>query len=258
MITEILKPYISARFKNDVRYREGHLRVINALPVRKVIGLHIPEMKQIAKLLFRDSDNILRSFEEEDLATLTHEEIVIWGLLINMQKCSIEEKLAMLGKYVPVMDNWAVCDTFCANAKWLGRAEKIVVWDFLQQWFSSVREFEVRFAVVVSMCYFLEEEWLSRVFERIETIVFDRIESEYITHKGKPDRAQQGTVQGKKPYYVRMAVAWLLATALAKFSEQTRLFVSQSSLPTDVIAMYVRKAKESFRTRTMAPYIINY
>lgn len=253
MITEILKPCICDRFKNDSYYREGHLRIINALPSRKVLGLHIPDMKQIAKTLFHNYDNIVGCFEKEQPATLVHEEIVIWGLLINMQKCSLQEKFAMLGRYVPVIDNWAVCDTFCSNAKWLGHAEKIVVWDFLQQWFSSLREFEVRFAIVVSMCYFLEDDWLNRVFERIEAIAIDRIESEYITLKGKPDMAQQGTVQGKTPYYVRMAVAWLLATALAKYPEQTRLFVSQSSLPDDIVALYIRKAKESLRTRTVAP-----
>lgn len=63
--------------------------------------------------------------------------------------------------------------------------------------------------------------------------------------------AQQGTVQGAEPYYVRMGVAWLLATALAKFPEQTRIFVRSSNLPADVVKLYIRKARESFRTRTV-------
>ena len=48
-----------------------------------------------------------------------------------------------------------------------------------------------------------------------------------------------------------MGVAWVLATALAKFPEQTRTFVRSSRLPADVIKLYTRKARESFRTRTM-------
>ena len=63
--------------------------------------------------------------------------------------------------------------------------------------------------------------------------------------------AQQGTVQDAEPYYVRMGVAWLLATALAKFPDATRAFVRSSNLPADVIKLYIRKARESFRTRTV-------
>ena len=61
-----------------------------------------------------------------------------------------------------------------------------------------------------------------------------------------------GVVQGASPYYVRMGVAWLLATALAKFPDATRAYVHSSSLPDDVIKLYVRKARESFRTRCVS------
>ena len=47
-----------------------------------------------------------------------------------------------------------------------------------------------------------------------------------------------------------MGVAWLLATALAKFPDETRVFVRSSNLPDDVVKLYIRKARESFRTRT--------
>ena len=155
----------------------------------------------------------------------------------------------MLERYVPVLDNWAVCDSYCAHAKWMVRADKEVLWAFLQRWFGSGREFEVRFAVVVAMTYFLNEEWLDRVFQRIDSIDFSRIKSKYKTVKGKPKVAQQGAVQGTEPYYVRMGVAWLLASALAKFPNQTRTFVRSSHLPEDVVKLYIRKARESFKTR---------
>jgi hypothetical protein len=48
-----------------------------------------------------------------------------------------------------------------------------------------------------------------------------------------------------------MGVAWLLATALAKFPDQTRAFVRSSNLPEDVVKLYIRKARESFLTRTV-------
>ena len=267
MIRLLLQPLVCERFLTDARYREGHLRVVNALPERRVMGLHSPEIKQVAKRLSRDGREIvmpdgtrrvcangievIRAFEAVSSECLCYEETVIWGYLINLEKCSLEERLAMLGRYVPVLDNWAVCDSYCAHAKWMARADKEALWAFLEQWFDSEREFEVRFAVVVAMCYFLNEDWLGRVFARLNSLNFDHIKSKYKTVKGKPKVAQQGTVQGTEPYYVRMGVAWLLATALAKFPDQTRSFVRSSNLPEDVVKLYIRKARESFRTRTV-------
>ena len=268
MIDHFLHPLVCERFKSDARYREGHLRVVNALPERRVLGLHSPEIKQVAKQLSREGGEVvtpdgthqfcangaevIRAFEAVPSESLCYEETVIWGYLINLAKCSLDERLAMLGRYVPVLDNWAVCDSYCAHAKWMARADKVTLWEFLQPWFSSEREFEVRFAVVVAMCYFLGDEWLDKVFERINSLNFDRIKSKYKSVKGKPKVTQQGTVQGAEPYYVRMSVAWLLATALAKFPDKTRAFVRSSNLPADVIKLYIRKARESFRTRTVA------
>ena len=268
MIDHLLQPLICERFLTDARYREGHLRVVNALPERRVMGLHSPEIKQVAKQLSREGGEVvmpdrprqncangaevIRAFEAVPSESLCYEETVIWGYLINLEKCSLDERLAMLTRYVPVLDNWAVCDSYCAHAKWMMRADKVVLWAFLELWFDSEREFEVRFAVVVAMCYFLNDEWLDKVFERINGLDFGRIKSKYKTVKGKPKLAQQGTVQGTEPYYVRMGVAWLLATTLAKFPDETRAFVRSSNLPDDIVKLYIRKARESFRTRTIA------
>ncbi len=267
MIEHLLQPLVCEQFSTDSRYREGHLRVVNALPEMRVLGLHSPEIKQVAKQLSREGGEvvmpdgtrricvsgaeIIRAFEAATSECLCYEETVIWGYLINLEKCSLDERLAMLGRYVPVLDNWAVCDSYCTHAKWMARADKAAMWSFLEQWFDSEREFEVRFAVVVAMCYFLNEEWLYKVFERINSLNFGRIKSKYKTAKGNPKVAQQGTVQGAEPYYVRMGVAWLLATALAKFPNQTRAFVRSSNIPTDVVKLYIRKARESFRTRSV-------
>lgn len=267
MIDHLLQPLICERFLTDARYREGHLRVVNALPERRVMGLHSPEIKQVAKQLSCEGGEVvmpdgvhricangaevIRAFEAVPSESLCYEETVIWGYLINLEKCSLDERLAILTHYVPVLDNWAVCDSYCAHAKWMVRADNETLWAFLERWFDSEHEFEVRFAVVVAMCYFLNEEWLDKVFERINGLNFNLIKSKYKTAKGKPKVAQQGTVQGAEPYYVRMGIAWLLATALAKFPDQTRAFVRSSNLPADVVKLYIRKARESFRTRTV-------
>ena len=49
MIEERLTPLVCERFLHEEKYRQGHIRIINALPGRRILGLHLPEMKQVAK-----------------------------------------------------------------------------------------------------------------------------------------------------------------------------------------------------------------
>ena len=58
MIDHLLQPLICERFLTDARYREGHLRVVNALPERRVVGLHSPEIKQVAKQISREGSEV--------------------------------------------------------------------------------------------------------------------------------------------------------------------------------------------------------
>ena len=88
--------------------------------------------------------------------------------------------------------------------------------------------------------YLLKEEWLSNVFRQLEALDLSTILSEY--------------AHLPSPYYVRMGMAWLLATALAKYPDQTRSFINASSLTEDVKRLYARKARESFRTKHVSAF----
>ena len=255
MIEHLLTPLISQRFLDEERYRNGHLRVINALDDVRILGVHIPELKNLAKELSRrpDAADIIASFEAESLkGSLCFEEKVLWGLMINALKATQEHKLALLKAFIPVMDNWAVCDTICCNIKWI--KDKEALWEYMRPYFDSDREFEVRFAVVMSMIFFLDAESFQKVTARLDSIDFSIIQSEFLSPKeSKVAEKARGVAKGERPYYVRMAVAWLLATALAKLPEQTRAYVNACNLPVDVIMLYKRKARESFRTRDVNP-----
>ena len=255
MIQDLLNPLVCPRFLEDQRYRNGHLRVINTLSDAKILGVHIPELKKLARDLSKRSDaaDLLASFEQEfHKGSLCFEEKIVWGLLINALNASEEQKYAYLKAFVPAMDNWAVCDTICCNIKWI--RDKNTLWEFLQPYFDSDREFEVRFAVVMSMIFFLDAESFPKVAARLDSLDFSRIHSEFLSPKeAKHAEKVRGVAKGERPYYVRMAVAWLLATGLAKIPEMTRAYVNSCSLPEDVIRLYKRKARESFKTRDVNP-----
>ena len=255
MIEHLLTPLISQRFLEDERYRTSHIRVINALNDVRILGVHIPELKRLAKELSRrdDAADLIVSFEAESaVGNLCFEEKIVWGLLINALKAPETQKYDYLRAFVPAMDNWAVCDTICCNIKWIH--DRNALWAYLQQYFDSEKEFEVRFAVVMSMIFFLDTESFPKVTARLDSIDFSRIKSEYLSPKEAKVAGQvRGVAKGESPYYVRMAVAWLLATALAKIPEQTRKYVNDCGLPEDVVRLYKRKARESFKTKGVSP-----
>lgn len=283
MLEDILVPYISEKFKSDPRYRAGHIRIINPLPGRIVLGLHLDSLKEVARTLARSEGG--RKYADAfgnmtDPGTLYYEDVMVWGLMLAYMKLPLEERLSLIAPFVQAIDNWAVCDSVCCASKWASPARKSLssedrqqIWAFLERWWSSSREFEVRYAVIMSMCYFLDDEWFPEVCRKIGQIDFISVTSEYtkaassrqkrpgvdfdIVRKGQGfvmEGPSAGTVAGESPYYVRMAVAWLLATALARMPEETRKYAAGSPLPADVLKMYVRKARESFRTRDISPF----
>lgn len=270
MIENLLEPLVAERFRTDGKYRTGHIRVINPLPGRRVLGVHIPEMRKLARTLAarEDAPELISGFEagaacekqsgRGAAGALAQEELLVWGMMINCMKSG--DRLAMMRNFVPHIDNWAVCDTFVPGAKWFSRVDG--AWDILCGYFASGREFDVRFATIMSMCHFLDGKYLPRIFFQIDRLDFSRIVSDYSSLKQaradggveKVLASGRGVAPGDAPYYVRMGVAWFLATALAKYPDDTRAYLRHSCLPEDVIRLYVRKARESFRTRGISPF----
>ena len=257
MIEKILEPYISERFMSDARYRKGHIRIINPLPGTSVLGLHIPDMRKIAARLASEEEQggeLIERFEAAPERSLYYEEYMVWGMMLNRMRLPLEERLDRLRVFVPHIDNWAVCDCVCADARWArpdGRT-----WDFIRPYLSSGREFEIRFGLILYMSRMMEESSLQEIFKIMERLDLERIRSDYRQGKVSKDSEDlcPGLVAGRPPYYVRMAMAWLMATALAKYPDLTRSLISRTSLPEDVLRLYVRKARESFRTRDISPF----
>lgn len=258
MIEKILEPYISERFMSDARYRKGHIRIINPLPGTSVLGLHIPDMRKIAARLASEEEQggeLIERFEAAPERSLYYEEYMVWGMMLNRMRLPLEERLDRLLVFVPHIDNWAVCDSVCAGAKWARPGDSLTK-AFILELLASDREFEVRFGLILYMSRMMEESSLPEIFKIMESIDLEHIHSDY--RQGKVSRDSEdlcpGLTAGRPPYYVRMGMAWLMATALAKHPDTTRSLLAHTRLPEDVLRLYVRKARESFRTRDIPPF----
>lgn len=235
MIEDILTPLVCERYLHDPHYREGHIRIIAPRPGTRILGLHTPEMKMVAKRFVKEgrADEILDAFEREQKAMrdgiqpLTHDERMIWGLVIDYMKCPLEKRLERIEAFLPAVDNWAICDNFCCNSAWVARCDHDILWPFLTGLSKRSEEFTIRVSLILAMANFLNDMSIHKVFGLINGI----------------------GLRENEPYYIRMAVAWTLATALAKQKEVTYRYLRGASLPADILKLYARKVRESLRTR---------
>ena len=121
----------------------------------------------------------------------TYEEIMLQGMVIGCLKEPFETVLPFIRAFLPKIDNWSVCDSFCCSLK-IARREPEAVWEFVTECLRSERPYTVRFAVVMLLNYYVDEAHLPQVL-----CALDGIKSDF--------------------YYVRMAVAWAVSVCFVKF-----------------------------------------
>ena len=131
----------------------------------------------------------------------------------------------MAGEYVtafvPAINNWAVCDIFCGSLKITGRYRE-EVWQFIQPYFQSGREYDLRFGTVMLLSHYTDQDYLDRALK-----LLDRVR-----HPG---------------YYAKMAVAWAVSVYFVKFPDQVMEYLKQSSLDDWTYNKALQKITESFR-----------
>lgn len=201
----------------DSKYKEFHSGLCPG--TENIIGVRVPVLRKYAKELF-DERTWKETFKQID--NEYYEEIMLKGMLIGQaKKEDINTILQYVEKYVPNIDNWAICDVFCAGLKITNKYKK-EVWNFIQKYLKSDKEFEIRFAIVMILDYYIEEEYLKEDFK-----IFDNIK-----HDG---------------YYVKMAVAWAISICLIKFYDETEKYLEKSKLDNWTYNKAIQKAIESYR-----------
>jgi 3-methyladenine DNA glycosylase AlkD len=200
----------------DEKYRE----FISTLTPNagKILGVRMPLLRRLGREIARgDWRSYLAEADDEYF-----EEIMLQGIVIGSVKTDIEESLRLVAGFIPKINNWAVCDSFCAGLKF-ARENKARVWEFLQRYFNSEKEFELRFAVVMLVNYFIEDDYIE-FFPGL----FNNIK-----HGG---------------HYVKMAVAWALSACYAKYPGKTMAYLENNDLDDFTYNMALRKIIESRMT----------
>lgn len=211
MIYEIRK---ELKEKQDKKYKEFNARIGI---VGDVIGVRMPELKKMARELGKKD---YRLYLNKNLKY--HEEIMLQGLIIGNLKeneISLERLYQYIDSFVPKINNWAICDTFVWRLKIVSKYP-----DYFQplivKYLKSNNEYEIRFAIVLMLAYYLTDSYINWVLKEISLI----------KHQG---------------YYVKMAIAWLVSIAYLEYPEKIIKLLQDNKLEKFTHNKSIQKIQES-------------
>ena len=202
-----------------IELAEGQYQVFSSSLIpgcKNMLGCRIPGLRKLAKEICQSDFRAYLENPAEDY----FEEVMLQGFVIGYAKLTIEERLSYAEKFIPKISDWSVNDGFCSTFKAAAKNRE-QVWEFLQPYAKSEKEFEIRVAAVMYMDYYLTEEYIDRVLEMLFSMK-------------------------QTDYYAMMGIAWALATAYAKFPEKTRAAL-EWDWPKTTFNKAIQKMCESYR-----------
>lgn len=200
----------------DAAYAAFIAKLTPGFPPSHFIGVRVPLLRTIA-----------RSFAKEEAASqrfLSHlphsyyEEDMLHGMLISLVK-DYDRCLDLTDRFLPYVDNWAVCDTLSPK---VFAKQKAQLLENILRWSSSSHTYTCRFGLRMLMTHFLDDSFSADFLEIPAAI-----------------RSEE--------YYVKMMVAWFFATALAKQWEATLPYLENRQLDPWTHRKTIQKAIESYR-----------
>lgn len=213
-----MKEQIREKIKelSDEEYRKFHSNLCPGTD--NIIGVRVPVLRKFAKQIYNEEDwEKYLSYNNLEF----YEEILLQGTIIGFVKQDIKKVQKYISDFVPKIDNWAVCDIFCAGLK-ITKKYQEEMWEFLQNYLKSQKEFELRFSIVMMLDYFITEEYIDEVLIKLDTIQND-------------------------VYYVKMAVAWAISICYIKFPKETLKYLKQNNLDDWTYNKAIQKMVESYR-----------
>ena len=211
-MTEIQKRLFELR---DEKYAEFQLKLTPGVTKASVIGVRVPVLRKFAKELIKDPAH--KAFLSE-LPHKYYDENMLHGLLVSEIK-DYDACIVELEKFLPYVDNWAVCDIMSPKVLAKRKYELIVK---IREWTKSKEVYTCRFGLETLMTHFLDKDFKPEYLE--------------IAAKVKSDE-----------YYINMMIAWFFATALAKQWNAAIPYIENRKLSDWVHKKTIQKAVESFR-----------
>lgn len=203
----------------DEKYKEFNLGLCPDTN-KEMLGIRIPILRKLAKEILKENDDWEEFAKKENAKYF--EEVILQGLIIAYSKTELKEKENYIKLFIPRIDSWAINDTFVPTLK-IKEKDLQEYWDFILPYMKSEKEFEVRFAVISMLDYFINDEYVDRVLKELDSI----------TNEG---------------YYVKMGVAWTLAEIGIKYNKKAMKYLKgKNNLDKFTFNKTLQKMIESYR-----------
>ncbi len=199
------------------KHQEFSKKLIPTLDITEFYGVKTTDLTKLSRAIIKDNPNVfLHEFNPQ-----MHEEIIVYGMVVAKVKINEDERLLLIDQHLNRLNNWATCDSFCAQLKVVKKYPEIY-WDYINQYFKSEYEFKRRFSLIMLKTHFVNDDYYQKTLN-----ILENIESE--------------------KYYEQMAIAWLLAELFTKYPEQTKKYLAENQLNPVILNYFYRKALDSSR-----------
>lgn len=180
--------------------------------IDNILGVRLPILRKIAKKIAKNDYKAFFLENDDEFMELTMLEGMVIGNL------PYEKQIKYIEKFVPKINNWAICDTFCTGLKFFKTKKHK---ETIEKYLNSKKEFELRFAFVILLNYFIDDEY------------------DYVLNKISKFNNEQ--------YYAKMAVAWCLSYCIIKNYDKCIKDIQKIKMHSWVFKKGVTKAIESLK-----------
>lgn len=208
----------------DDEYREFSMKGIPS--ERPFIGVRIPLIREVVAKV--PDEKIVEFLMTEPVAI---EEVLARGMMICrlpyeeiVGPCDELHGKSWFDSQIGYIDNWCTCDIFCSGmCRKIGKHREEFLELKVDGLLEARDEFAIRSGLVMLKCGYVSEDYLAVIFDRVERLA------------------------SREEYYVRMAIAWLLAECFIKYPEVTLAYMKVSRLPKWTYNKTISKICDSYR-----------
>lgn len=208
----------------ETAYADFQSKLVPTIEREKFIGIRVPKLRLYAKQI--QKMHLAQAFMA-DLPHFYYEENILQAILISNIK-DFSTCLNMVERFLPYIDNWAVCDTLRPNCFHTKQSDLL---PYIDNWLFSNASYTCRFALEMLMLHFLDEYFSLAILDKVVALK-------------------------QSDYYVEMMQAWVWQTALRKQWQSVLPYLVESKLTPSVVAKTLRKCLDSRAFSTKQKFLL--